>query len=257
LEFDDIFTLDCSIVSYKNLEKNQFSNDVELIEKIRQTKCNNQGTSSTRKIPTLQSNRKMFIEQSWEKATKMVYIPLVNKEDHGIKTLINLYQTDVLFNQLWEISNDVIRNWTKMVNRGKIIDNFGTIVSEFLNGLLLQFGKSLPLDFANDTRAIKKIQELSNMVRNHIISLFTRQVLNLQTQALDKFKDALLTIISDSKKDFEFEKKVAMEKINSWFEEKAGKIVVPEMQLTYQGAKKELQNVLIEFAEKFKEFSCC
>mmetsp|Transcript_46972 Transcript_46972/g.96046 ORF Transcript_46972/g.96046 Transcript_46972/m.96046 type:complete len:539 (+) Transcript_46972:59-1675(+) len=254
LEFDDLFSLDCSFVSYKDFEKSQFSNDIEIFKnKMEKKSPKNDDKENMRMIPSDSHNLKMYIEQSWEKGGKFLYIPLLNKEDRGIKNLINLYQTDVVFNQLWEISNNVIKNWTKMANRGKIIDNFGTIVSEFLNGLLLQFGKSLPLDFADDERAVKKIQELSNMVRNHIISLFTRQVLNLQTQALDKFKDALLTIISDSKKDFEFEKKVVMEKTNLWFEEKAGKIVVPEMQLTYQGAKKELQNVLIEFAEKFRE----
>jgi hypothetical protein len=191
--------------------------------------------------------------QIWKDSEKLLFLPFLNTEDIEVSGLINLYQTDSLFNQLWQISTDVMKNWTTLVARGKIVDDFGYIVSEFLSGLVLQFEKSLPQDFANDERAIRKIQELSDMVRQNIISLFTRQILNLQTQALDKFKDLLLSIISDTKKDFEFEKKLVMEKINSWFEEKAEKIVVPEMQLTYQGAKKELQNVLIEFAEKFKE----
>mmetsp|Transcript_53727 Transcript_53727/g.127047 ORF Transcript_53727/g.127047 Transcript_53727/m.127047 type:complete len:540 (+) Transcript_53727:1168-2787(+) len=252
-EIEESFSFFFHSISYKDLEKEKFSEDTEDLKQKIVNLNDNLEKFSERKFSNSPKELKEKIEKFWKESETLLFLPLLNREDTEIKGLINLYQTDILFNQLWQISNEVIKNWTTLVNRGKLVDNFGSIVSDFLSGLVLQFEKSLPEDFANDPRAIRKIQELSDMVRQQIISLFTRQILNLQTQALDKFKDLLLSIISDTKKDFEFEKKLVMEKINSWFEEKAEKIIVPEMQLTYQGARKELQNVLIEFAEKFKE----
>jgi len=101
--------------------------------------------------------------------------------------------------------------------------------------------------------SIEKIKELSDMVQGRITSLFTSQLLILQTQALDKFKDLLVWQAKNSQKEFEFEKGIAITQVNDWFESKASKISIPEMRLDFIGAKKELQQVLGEVSEKFKE----
>jgi len=254
LKLEEAFSFRFSLIGYKKAEEGKFLQGCEELRgNLNQSDFEESESKTTMKLSSSQTGFVEKVEKYWKNSEKLLFFPFLNREDGKINELINLYQTELLFNQLWQISTEVITNWTTLVNRGKIMDNFGTIVSGFLNGLVIRFEKSLPENLVKDKRATKKIQELSDMVRQHIISLFTRQILNLQTQALDKFKDSLLTIITDSKKDFEFEKKIVMEKINSWFQEKAEKLIVPEMKLTFQGAKKELQNVLIEFSEKFKE----
>lgn len=150
-------------------------------------------------------------------------------------------------------SNNIINHWGSYVSKGKVIENFGSNVSNFLTGMLEEFEKTLPHEIKSNDESLDKIRELSDMVQGRIISLFTSQLLILQTQALDKFKDILVWQVKNSSKEFEFDKSVAMLEVNEWFENKASKIEIPEMRLDSIGAKRELQQVLGEVTEKFKE----
>jgi hypothetical protein len=62
-----------------------------------------------------------------------------------------------------------------------------------------KFDYLIPKDISM-INSIKKKLKLNNIVQQKILFLFTKQLLNLQSQALDKFKDTLLKIVSDSKK---------------------------------------------------------
>ena len=183
----------------------------------------------------------------------MIYLPQEIKFDQDYQKIQNSFLIGKIFNDLWLTSNNVINHWASYVSKGKVIENFGSNVSSFLAGMLEEFEKTLPTELKNNPESLEKIRVLSDMVQGRIISLFTSQLLILQTQALDKFKDILVWQAKNSSKEFEFDKGVAMLEVNEWFENKASKITVPEMRLDSTGAKKELQQVLSEVTEKFKE----
>jgi len=183
----------------------------------------------------------------------IVYLPHEIKFDQDYRNVQNSFLIGKIFNDLWLTSNNVINHWASYVSKGKVIENFGSNVSSFLAGMLEEFEKTLPTEIKNNTESLNKIRELSDMVQGRIISLFTSQLLILQTQALDKFKDILVWQAKNSSKEFEFDKGLAMLEVNEWFQNKASKIAVPEMRLDSTGAKKELQQVLSEVTEKFKE----
>jgi len=173
--------------------------------------------------------------------------------DQDYQNIHDSFLVGGIFNDLWLTSNSVINHWSSYVSKGKVIENFGSMVSNFLTGLVEEFEKTLPSNLRNNKNSLNKIRELSDMVRGRITSLFTSQLLILQTQALDKFKDILIWQAKFSHKEFEFEKGVAILQVNDWFEAKASRISITEMRLNFNGAKKELQQVLGEVAEKFKD----
>jgi hypothetical protein len=181
------------------------------------------------------------------------YLPENVLLDDDYQQIHDSFVIGKIFNDLWLTSNNVINHWNSYVSNGKVIENFGSSVSSFLSGMMEEFEKALPSKLKNNMVSIEKIKELSDMVQGRITSLFTSQLLILQTQALDKFKDLLVWQAKNSQKEFEFEKGIAITQVNDWFESKASKISIPEMRLDFIGAKKELQQVLGEVSEKFKE----
>ena len=186
-------------------------------------------------------------------AESIVYLPQDVKFDQDFQKIQNSFLIGKIFNDLLLTSNNVINHWGSYVSKGKVIENFGSNVSDFLIGMLEEFEKTLPRELKNNNESLDKIRELSDMVQGRIVSLFTSQLLILQTQALDKFKDILVWQAKNSSKEFEFDKSVAMLEVNEWFEKKATKIAIPEMKLDSTGAKRELRQVLGEVTEKFKE----
>jgi len=183
----------------------------------------------------------------------VTYLPENIILDEDYQKISDSYLIGRIFNDLWLTSNSVINHWSSYVSKGKVIENFGSNVSNFLSGMMEEFEKTLPSSLKSNSESLNKIKELSDMVQGRITSLFTSQLLILQTQALDKFKDILVWQAKHSSKEFEFEKGIAILQVNEWFELKASKISVPEMRLDYHGAKKELQQVLGEVTEKFKD----
>ena len=186
-------------------------------------------------------------------SSTIAYLPENVKLNDDYLKIHDSYLIGRIFNDLWLASNGVINHWNSYVSNGKVIENFGSSVSDFLSGMMEEFEKTLPSTLRNSSISLGKIKELSDMVQGRITSLFTSQLLILQTQALDKFKDILVWQAKHSQKDFEFEKGIAILEVNDWFESKASKISIPEMRLDYNGAKKELQQVLGEVSEKFKD----
>ena len=186
-------------------------------------------------------------------AETIPYLPENIVLDSDYQKIHDSFLIGRIFNDLWLTSNNVINHWSSYVSNGKVIENFGPNVSNFLSGMMEEFERTLPVDLKNNPISLNKIRELSDMVQARITSLFTSQLLILQTQALDRFKDILVWQAKNSSKEFEFEKGVAILQVNEWFDSKASKICIPEMRLDFTGAKKELQQVLGEVTEKFKD----
>ena len=100
---------------------------------------------------------------------------------------------------------------------------------------------------------LKDLRGLGDILYKRVKSLFTSQLLILQTSALNKFKDYLIWQAKHSDKAFEFEKGVAILQVTDWFESKTSEISLPQWEVFISVAKKELQRVLSEVAEKFKD----
>lgn len=183
----------------------------------------------------------------------ITYLPENIILDEDYQKIHDSFLIGRIFNDLWLTCNNVINHWSSYVSNGKVIENFGANVSSFLSGMMEEFERTLPVDLKSNPNSLSKIRELSDMVQIRITSLFTSQLLILQTQALDRFKDILVWQAKHSNEEFEFEKGVAVQQVNEWFESKAAKICIPEMRLDFTGAKKELQRVLGEVTEKFKD----
>lgn len=207
----------------------------------------------------LRHRKAVFFVLDWISilARSVSYLPENLLWDHpDVLQNIKYYYTDKIYNNMWLTFNTVINHWSSFVSSGKVIENFGLTVTQFLTGLASEFENTLnTLNTMgiDDRIAEENIKWLSGMMQDRIISLFTSQLLILQTQALDKFKDYLIWQAKYSNKAFEFEKGIAIIQVNEWFESKASEISVPEMRLGFSGAKKELQQVLGEVAEKFKD----
>jgi hypothetical protein len=191
--------------------------------------------------------------KKWIRSNALPKELLMNAEDKTIKESMVLYFADSAFHEVWQFSQKILKKWVKVIYKGKTINNYGKIVFNFLENVNQKFDSFIPKDYDKSQITIKKKLKINNIVQQRILFLFTKQLLNLQSQALEKFKDNLLKIASDLKKNFDSEKKLAIESISQWFVSHAEALVSYNSKLSYLAAQKELDNVLIEFAEKFKE----
>jgi hypothetical protein len=200
-------------------------------------------------LPFLQD----MINKKWICSNALSKKLLISAEDKTLKEIMLFYFADSAFHEVLQFSQQILKKWGKVVYKGKTINNYGKIVSDFLENVDQKFDSLIPKDFSKDQVSIKKKLKINNIVQQRILFLFTKQLLNLQSQALEKFKDSLLKIASDSKKNFDSEKKLAIDSVNQWFILHAEALVSNNIRLSYIAAQKELDNVLIEFSEKFKE----
>jgi hypothetical protein len=194
-----------------------------------------------------------MINKRWIWSSALPKELLISAEDKTLKEIMLFYFADSAFHEVLQYSQQILKKWGKIVYKGKTINNYGKIVSNFLENVNQKFDSLIPKDFDKDQVSIKKKLKINNIVQQRILFLFTKQLLNLQSQALEKFKDTLLKIASDSKKNFDSEKKLAIDSVNQWFISHAEALVSNNIRLSYIAAQKELDNVLIEFSEKFKE----
>ena len=194
-----------------------------------------------------------MINKKWICSNALPKELLTSVEDKTIKEIMLFYFADSAFHEVLQFSQQIFKKWGKVIYKGKTINNYGNIVSNFLENVNQKFDSLIPKDFDKDQVSIKKKLKINSIVQQRILFLFTKQLLNLQSQALEKFKDTLLKIASDSKKNFDSEKKLAIDSVSQWFISHAEALVSNNIKLSYIAAQKELDNVLIEFSEKFKE----
>nr|UXY87957.1 GTP-binding protein [Cryptomonas curvata] len=233
---------------------NLFSINNSNFENVKNFLINNNKTEKT--FDNISYNSTFIQEMLNKKWIDSKYIPknlLISIEDKILKETISLYFADSAFYEVLHFSQKILKKWEKIVYKGKTINDYGNLVSNFLENINKKFEHSIPNQYISNHAILKKKLKLDNTIQQRISYLFTKQLLNLQSQALDKFKDNLLKIASDSKKNFESEKKIAVESVNQWFISNANILLSQNINLSYIAAQKELNNVLIEFSEKFKE----
>nr|UXY87459.1 GTP-binding protein [Cryptomonas sp.] len=194
-----------------------------------------------------------LINKKWIDSRKLPIELFFSLDNQIIRNQISFYFSDSILYKFSRICNQVFKKWSKVIYRGKIIKNFGCVLSDFLNCISKQFDLSVPLGLEKCSDIANKKAELVDIIREKASFFFTRQLLNLQSQALDKFRGMLLNVISDSKTSFETIKKLSIDNINNWFVLNAKCLLSNSIKLSYYPAQKELNSVLLEFAEKFKD----
>ena len=194
-----------------------------------------------------------LLNKKWIDSLNIPKNLLVSVENEPLKENIIFYFADSAFHEVWESSQQILKRWNKIIYKGKTIENYGKIAASFLENINKKFECFIPNEFSTNQITLKKKLKFNNIIQQKISYLFTKQLLNLQSQGLDKFKDILLKIASDPNKNFDSEKKIAIESISKWFIFNADSLVSRNIKLSYVAAQKELDNVLIEFSEKFKE----
>ncbi|AAK39850.1 hypothetical protein (nucleomorph) [Guillardia theta] len=168
------------------------------------------------------------------------------------KEIVYEINIDKTYYKLLSTGYEILNNWSKIVNSGNYIKNFGDNVKEFIEKLNKEFNFETNNSSCNNYM-IQKSENLSESIYKKIIKLFTKQLLMLQTQALDKFKDVLIDIVSKSDNDFEIEKTKLIQKVKDWFVINSKDLRIPELNLNINNALIELEQVLTDFAQKFND----
>jgi len=194
-----------------------------------------------------------FFSKLWIKSKNFAKKFLLSISNEEIKDCVSFYFIDFAFYQVSEISLIILKKWNKFIQKGKTLENYGKLASDFLKITEQKFDDLIPLEINKNPILVEKKQKIRSFLVKKISSLFTKQLLNLQTQALEKFKEMLDKVISEPKKPFDTERQKIIEYINEWFSLHAKLLLSKDVDLSYLAAKRELNNVLLDFSEKYKD----
>uniref|UniRef100_A0A7S0F0H7 Sey1/RHD3-like three-helix bundle domain-containing protein n=1 Tax=Hanusia phi TaxID=3032 RepID=A0A7S0F0H7_9CRYP len=200
----------------------------------------------------------LSFELNKEKLTKIyqfsqsvIFIAFDTYRETLSKEFLNEMNIDKIYYNLLSTGYGILNNWSRIVNNGNYIKNFGSNVKEFIEKLNKEFNTQSK-NFMWNEYALKKSDKLSDIIYKKIIKLFTKQLLMLQTQALDKFKDNLIESVG-SNNDYDNEKFKLIQKIKDWFIINSSNLRIPELNFNINNALNELEQVLLDFAQKFND----
>eukprot|EP00871_Galdieria_phlegrea_P001870 jgi/Galph1/2684/GphlegSOOS_G1325.1 len=168
------------------------------------------------------------------------------------RELMATYQCDLSYETQLQAAMDKIKRWMNEVGRGKIVDKFGHKASSLYVEAMDNYDISTAPYSSFGVRAQKKT-ELGNVLQNQLKSLFHKQIILLQQQALNKFKDMLLSAVATNGSISEYDQHVAMRRADDWFIKKAEDLVVPSLRLHYRVYRLEMQSALNETSTKFRD----
>eukprot|EP00172_Hildenbrandia_rubra_P000694 Plantae.Rhodophyta-Hildenbrandia_rubra.ctg13829.p1 GENE.Plantae.Rhodophyta-Hildenbrandia_rubra.ctg13829~~Plantae.Rhodophyta-Hildenbrandia_rubra.ctg13829.p1 ORF type:complete len:561 (+),score=116.22 Plantae.Rhodophyta-Hildenbrandia_rubra.ctg13829:148-1830(+) len=183
---------------------------------------------------------------AWDSVDKDSEIELPGRKD-----LIAAYRCDVAFDSQLRPGLTQLNRWTAEVDRGRTISNFGSKASELLENALENYDADTSSHATASVRS-KKRSELQSSLQARIRFLFNKQMMLLQNQALQKFKEKLLNNVADGDTINDFETQQALRTVDEWFSRKAEELLVGSMRLSFRSARLEVQNALQTFGENFK-----
>ncbi|KAK4535088.1 hypothetical protein CDCA_CDCA03G1113 [Cyanidium caldarium] len=190
---------------------------------------------------------------------EMVWRELVEANDidtPGYSELLAVYRCDRVAERLHALAHEQIAKWYAEVDSGKVVENFGRKAQELLNSTGEQYDADTSAYATTDGALIRsrKRHELMSTLQNHLRALFNRQVQILQNQALNKFRDQMLSLIADrSGMVSEFESQFLVRRVDEFFFKRAEELLVPSMRLTYRASRTDLQNTLLEAASRYRD----
>lgn len=198
-------------------------------------------------------------------------------EQPSRRDLVAGYRCDVAFHAQHNQALKQINRWSKEVDGGKLVSKFGKEASKMLDDRMTEYEAATSMHANAPVRA-RKETELRQFLQNNIISLFQKQILVLQSQSMQKFKQVLLDnvrliyetlwkslllsvvyVLTDLilmyvqvSNGASSSANVAMGGVVNWFSSEAENLVVPEMLLSFHQSKTVLQTVLQEYAQRFE-----
>eukprot|EP00173_Palmaria_palmata_P001457 Plantae.Rhodophyta-Palmaria_palmata.ctg18134.p1 GENE.Plantae.Rhodophyta-Palmaria_palmata.ctg18134~~Plantae.Rhodophyta-Palmaria_palmata.ctg18134.p1 ORF type:complete len:307 (+),score=56.71 Plantae.Rhodophyta-Palmaria_palmata.ctg18134:108-923(+) len=167
------------------------------------------------------------------------------------KELVASYRCDVAYDNQQRPTLTQLNRWTSDVDRGRTIATFGDKAGAILSGALEKYDRDTASHAASSVRG-KKRAELQSALQARIRALFNKQILLLQNQSLQKFKDILLSAVSSSEPISETETQSAVLRVDEWFARKAEGLLVANMPMSFRAARLEVQNALQTFGEGFR-----
>lgn len=184
------------------------------------------------------------------------YAELVWKETHvdktvelpGKKELVAAYRCDVAYDAQQRPAIVQLNRWTSEVDRGRVVPTFGDKATTLLETALEKYDRDTATHASSAIRA-KKRSELQSSLQARIRSLFNKQILLLQSAALQRFKDILLSNVTNPM--YETDTPAALRRVDEWFARKAETLLVRSMRLSFRSARQEVQNALHTFGEGF------
>lgn len=195
----------------------------------------------SRKVPT--EGLYNYADVVWKDTDQDKSIELPGKKD-----LVAAYRCDVAYDAQQRPSLAQLNRWTSEVDRGRTVPAFGVKASGLLESALEKYDRDT-LSHASSAIRGKKRSELQSSLQARIRSLFNKQILLLQNAALQRFKDILLSNVTNPV--YETETPVALRRVDEWFARKAESLLVPSMRLSFRSARQEVQNALHTYGEGF------
>nr|UXY86992.1 GTP-binding protein [Cryptomonas paramecium] len=178
---------------------------------------------------------------------------LINIENDQIKDILSFYFIDSASDEVLKIFYKNFSKWDKTIRKGKLVGTYGKVTSDFMEIANKKFDVLIPKKFQNCSFFEKKKKELYKTFQQYILYLFTKQLLSLQSQSLERFKNIFMENSLLSKKSFELQKKIAIDDTDEWFVSHAVSLTMGNSNLSYTFAQKELNDVLDEFSEKLRD----
>lgn len=178
----------------------------------------------------------------------LIYFSSKFTKEQDIAQILGPYR---LFQYIYLIkanSIELFKKWNNIVNNGKIIETFGRQSFD----LFMQTFFLVENLASYEVNVEEAMYNLGDWIRLRIKRLFTKQMIILQEKALENFKDMLLDLIMDEKRDFDEEKNKLLDEVMSWFDKKS-EIIKVEKLFDSLKAREELEKVLSDFSYKFKE----
>lgn len=199
------------------------------------------GPQYSKKVPT--EGLYNYAELVWKETDVDEAVELPAK-----KELVAAYRCDVAYDAQQRPSLAQLNRWTSEVDRGRTIPAFGEKATSLLDTALEKYDRDTASHASSAIRA-KKRADLQTSLQSRVRSLFNKQILLLQNAALQRFKDILLSNVTNPAN--ENETPAALRRVDEWFARKAEALLVPSMRLSFRSARQEVQNALHTFGEGF------
>jgi hypothetical protein len=189
----------------------------------------------------------------------MVWRELIEPKEGSLPEyaeLVAAHRCGIVYDRLLRSALEQISKWYNQVDSGKVVEGFGTKAQELLSVTGEQYDSETSAFATSDASLIRsrKRHELLSILQNHVRSLFNRQIQILQNQAMTRFRDQMLALIADrSGMVSEFECQFLVRRMDEFFNRKAEELLVPSMRLSYRTSRTDLQNSLLEAANKYRD----
>mmetsp|Transcript_1471 Transcript_1471/g.4454 ORF Transcript_1471/g.4454 Transcript_1471/m.4454 type:complete len:541 (-) Transcript_1471:161-1783(-) len=165
------------------------------------------------------------------------------------RDLVAAYRCDLAYHAQHGIALKQINRWASEVDAGKLVSRFGAEANKLVDARLKGYELATSMH-ANAPVRQKKENELKQFLKTNITGIFQKQILTLQTSALQQFKDLLLkNVLTGERRNHT----TALNKVLDDFASKADDLVVDEYHLSFHGPRNVLRDVLNDYAQRFED----